>query len=347
MKRSWVLAALVVVGTVVAIFISPGPGRELVRTNEFELLEDASFSVTGLSSPWRGPFTSVSANDLAGGVATRIENAAVTQNVDFGATNRSYRFTVRMRADGTKGSNARGFLRMQTRCDLPETTTTAFSVTDTWQDVSATLDPANNARCSLGVGLEATGGAAVLIQYASLVDANLLNASFEVEQSPPPGSSNPGWKLVNDSEPSRFALIADKTARDGRAVGWLRGQRPSGSVAQDVELDPSSEQVRATANVALRAAPGAPAGSTATLALWTICDKPENAVQRITLDDTWQNASVTLTPKQRLRRVDKPPCTIRVEIYNDVAGAGVYLDAAHLTLETAELEDDGSSPTSP
>jgi hypothetical protein len=99
--------------------------------------------------------------------------------------------------------------------------------------------------------------------------------------------------------------------------------------------------------VALRAAPGAPTGATATLALWTICDKSENAVQRITLSDTWQDASVTLTPEQRLRRVDKPPCTIRVEIYNDVAGAGVYLDAAQLTLETADLEDDGSSPTSP
>lgn len=329
-------AAGMVAGTVVLVRLNPTLATVAAVSNPTELLDDPTFSATASNSPWQ-PVPGSGAGVyrvVRGRRATRgVVRGTIRQEVPLTPVDaRSYRLTVRLRSAPGSGSGT-GVLRLQTACVAgQERAESRFAATPAWSFVAVTLVPRDAKACSLRVEVATDRSSAVELEDASLVDAMLRNASFEL------GASD--W-VIGEGAATTVTARPVTDAFDGGAVGVLRTGSTPGSIAQDVMLDQSSEPVLARAELMVRTG-GAP--TLVSLRLWAPCASTF-AETTASVTTGWTALSVgqkripaattgVVPPDPpSLIRPDGGPCRVRVELRSG-PGATIEVDSGALVLQS-------------
>ena len=327
--RTPLLAVAIGLAVIAGIAVNPGSAGVPPSAQPGQLLQDGSFELRA-ASPWTA---------VRGGAARTGNGAALVspshraiQDVPVAGTDgHSYRAEAWVRGPGT------GRLVMTTRCPRPEAQATAIRPSTEWHLVSATLDTAHAAACSLGVRFESTSGT-ISVDDVAIVDETLRNGSFE--------GGVADWVATNSSDGRRSAAVSsvtDVSAPDGTHLARVSSSVANGSIRTAMTLDRSTEPFAAELRLLVRSSPVGGIGTVpVTVALWGRCPGyDENANVKVSAGRAWAPVTVKFrfspAVERDLIRPSGDACFLQPEIYLEQAGTLVDVDAVRIDRTTVAL----------
>jgi len=341
LRRAWLFIALGLAAGLASCCLCSGQGPTA------NLLKNASFESS--SAGWR-------ANNLAGSVNLQQYNpgvgpgyahdgsgylemntsqagGSVAQDISIPPQQgQSYTFSVWLRASPSATSQISGTVTLWGLGGTQENGGTNFTVGQAWTLVTAPLDVQNSGHSALRAEIYMdTTGQNLDADGAKLLNVNLANASFE--------SSSAGWGANNFAgsvslqqyNPGPYGA---GYAHDGSGFFEMSTTQAGGSVSQNVSESTQPGQSYSF-SVWLRAAPGAPAPISGTVALWGLGGTQESGSTNFTVGQAWTLVSAPLDV------LNSGHNTLRTEIYLNTKGQNLDIDGAELVdagLKNASFE---------